>query len=220
MTAEQGLLFWWAAFALSHLLLTSQRQKLIAAMGGTAYSLIFTVIAFACFIPLVMLYLDHRHQGGLLLTLPSWVGQLGIVLSVLGITGVIASLFQPSPTGAMPSGHQLSHGLTRITRHPMFMFLGIWGLGHCLLNPFMTDVLFFAGFPVFAIIGCAHQDHRKRHAQGERLEQFFAETSLLPFVAILSGRNKMATSELPWFAILLGLAISYGLYRLHAWMLA
>ncbi len=218
MTAEQGLLFWWGSFAVTHLLLTSQRQRIIKTLGGTGYSLLFSAVAFICFIPLVMLYLDNMHQGGLLWMAPSWTGQLGIVLSVIGIVGVIASLFQPSPTGAIPSSHQLSHGLTRITRHPMFMFLGVWGLGHCLLNPFLTDILFFAGFPAFAIIGCAHQDHRKRHAHGERLEQFFAETSLLPFMAILTGRNKLALKELPWFAVFLGGAVSYGLYQLHPWM--
>ena len=47
---------------------------------------------------------------------------------------------------------------------------------------------------------------------------FFAETSLLPFVAILTGRNKLVLKELPWFALILGLAIAYGLYRLHPLM--
>lgn len=218
MAIEYWLITWWSAFALTHVFMTSRRKWFINQTSAGIYSLLFSAIAFACFIPLVSLYLDHRHQGTMLWALPSWAQHAGMALSVLGITGVIASLFQPSPTGMIPGGHQLSHGLTRITRHPMFMFLGLWGLGHCMINGFATDVAFFAGFPIFAVIGCAHQDHRKRNSPRHDLEQFYAETSLLPFMAILTGRNQLNLKELPWVGIVLGLASSIALYLLHPWM--
>lgn len=218
MDTELTLILLWSAFAGTHLLLTSLRQRIIAARGLLTYNLVFTAVAFACFIPLVSIYLDNRHQGAVLWALPGWSIHVGMLLSVIGIAGVVASLFQPSPTGAVPTGHRMGYGLTRITRHPMFMSLGIWGLGHCMINSFATDVIFFAGFPLFAIIGCAHQDARKRNDPQHALEQFFAETSLLPFAAILTGRTRLVASELPWLALILGTGAAIGIYALHPWM--
>jgi uncharacterized membrane protein len=83
---------------------------------------------------------------------------------------------------------------------------------------FMTDVLFFGGFTLFAIIGCAHQDARKQREEGERLSGFMAETSLLPFVAILSGRNRLVFQELPWLHLAIGLGVALFLYWLHPLM--
>lgn len=218
MASWQWLIFWWAAFGLSHMLLTGRRDFLISRLGPGGYMLLFSVIAFALFIPLVGSYINHAHEGPLLWVLPAWTRELGIGLSALGITGLVASIFQPSPTSMVAGSHLLSHGLTRVSRHPMFMSLGLWGIGHCLLNGFATDVVFFGGFAVFGIIGCAHQDYRKQKNFNENFGQLYAETSLLPFWAILTGRNRLVLKELPWFALILGLAIAVGLYLLHPWM--
>lgn len=214
MTASGWIVFWWCLFAVTHMLLAERRQNLIHSLGAQLYAVIYSAVAFACFIPLVWVYIENRHAGGLLWASSSWLQHIGMGLSLLGISMIPAALLRSSPVG-MIHRPATAQGLVRITRHPLFMAVGLWGLGHCLINSFQTDLLFFGGFAVFAIIGCAHQDSRKRREEGERLAGFMAETSLIPFIAILSGRNRLVLSELPLALLATGLGIALFLYWLH-----
>ena len=80
------------------------------------------------------------------------------------------------------------------------------------------DVIFFGGFALFSLVGCAHQDARKRATRGAELAAYFAETSLLPFGAILAGRNRLVLAELPWLGLAVGATIATTLYLLHPYM--
>ena len=217
MTATTSIILCWVVFAVTHMLLAERRQNLIHSLGPRLYALIYNGIAFACFIPLVWIYSDNRHGGALLWAAPSWLQHLGMTLSLFGISLIPASVLRSSPVGMIPRPPE-AQGLLRITRHPLFMGLGLWGLGHSLMFGFMTDVVFFGGFAIFAIIGCAHQDSRKRREESERLGPFMAETSLLPFVAILKSRNRLVLKELPWLHLAFGLGLAFFLYWCHPLM--
>lgn len=217
MTATTSLLACWVAFAITHMLLAARRQNLIHSVGPRLYALIYNGIAFACFIPLVWIYSDNRHGGALLWAAPSWLQHMGMALSLLGISLLPASILRSSPVGMIPTQPE-AQGLLRITRHPLFTALGLWGLGHSLMFGFATDVAFFAGFTLFGLIGSAHQDSRKRREESERLGPFMASTSLLPFAAILSGRNQLVLKELPWLHLILGLGLGLFIYWAHPLM--
>lgn len=217
MTATAWIVFWWLTFGTTHILLAHWRQGLIQRLGRKAYALSYTAVALATFLPLVWVFLNNRHGGDLLWAAPGWLQHSGMALSLLGIALIPAALLRSSPVGMIHRPPQ-AQGLIRITRHPLFMGFGLWGLGHCLMQGFVNDVLFFGGFTAFAIVGCAHQDARKRREAGARLGDFMAETSLLPFVAIVSGRNRLVLSEMPWLLLALGLLLGLGLYQLHPWL--
>ncbi len=108
-----------------------------------------------------------------------------------------------------------SRGVMRITRHPLFAGIGLWGLGHAVVNGFLGDVIFFGGFLIFGLIGAWHQDTRKRAGAPEEVRRFFWETSLLPFAAIAGGRNRFAAREIRWAAVGVGVALALLLYALH-----
>ena len=78
-------------------------------------------------------------------------------------------------------------GVHLITRHSVFMAAGLFGLVHLIPNGFASDIAFFAGFPVFALIGCIHQDQRKLVTDSERYADFHAATPLIPF----TGKNTL-----------------------------
>ena len=61
------------------------------------------------------------------------------------------------------------------------MGLGIFGLLHLIPNGNAADVAFFGGFPIFAVIGCWHQDQRKLATGPAGYRQFHRETPFMPF---------------------------------------
>lgn len=214
------VLLWWLIFAGSHLLLSAQplRGALIARFSQKGFMGLYSIISLVTFVLLVMAYWPHRHAGPLLWDLRSIPGimPLATLLSALAWMIIVAANMQPSPVGLAPGASRSARGLTRITRHPLFMGLGLWGLAHCLLNGYASDVIFFGGFAVFAIIGGAHQDQRQR--LNPPLQAFYDETSLLPFGAILAGRNRLVAAELPWKGFAVGLIVAALLYGAHFWL--
>ncbi|OGA25084.1 MAG: hypothetical protein A3I02_11540 [Betaproteobacteria bacterium RIFCSPLOWO2_02_FULL_67_26] len=222
MSASFWIAFWWSAFVGTHIVLSALpvRQRLVAALGEKTFLGLYSLIALATFVPLVSVYLDHRHAGGLLwyLVAAQGVRHLAMLLAVLGIALVVAAVLQPSPALVGMKGAPVTRGLVRITRHPLFMGIALWAGAHLLLNGYATDVLFFGGLLFFSLIGARHQDDRKRVTDRERLGPFFAETSFWPFVAILAGRNTLVWRELPWLALVIGAAAAVGIYALHPWM--
>jgi len=83
------------------------------------------------------------------------------------------------------------------------------------VNGALGDVLFFGGFPLFVWIGSRHQDARlARDRPGYR--ELMAETSLVPFAAILAGRQRLVASELPLVPIAVGLVLAVVIRTYHA----
>ncbi len=221
MSAAFWIVFWWGAFAGSHIVLSSLtvRARFIAKVGDKAFLGLYSLIAFATLISLVWVYLGNRHAGGLVWNLAAVPGvrPLGMLLAVLGTAMIVAGVLQPSPVLAGMKQAGGARGLTRITRHPLFMGISLWALSHLLLNGFLTDVLFFGGLLAFSLAGAAHQDARKRVIEQERLGQFFAESSFWPFGAVIAGRNRVIWRELPWVALAIGAGAAVGIYALHSW---
>jgi uncharacterized membrane protein len=221
MTAAFWIAFWWGMFAGTHMVLSSLpvRGKLIARLGEKGFIGLYSLIAFATFIPLVWVYFFNRHAGGAIWNLAAAPGvrPLAAVLAVLAIALIVGAVLHPSPALVGIKQAWGARGLTRITRHPLFMGFALWALSHLLLNGYLTDVLFFGGMLAFSLAGAAHQDARKRAIEEERLGQFFAESSFWPFGAIIAGRNRIIWRELPWIALAIGAAAAVGIYALHPW---
>lgn len=218
MDTTTAIAVWGIAFGASHLGLSSLRvrPRLVAVLGEAGYLGLYSVVSLGTFVPMVQAWLGGIHGGGLLWNLrgvPA-VHIPMLLLSWLAFTLALAALVQPSPASLGPRATTRSRGLTRVTRHPLFIHVGIWALTHVVLNGFVNDVLFFGGVFVVGLLGCIHQDARKRITAPD-LAEFFAETSLLPFAAILAGRNRLVLQELPWTAIAVAGVLSAALWRFH-----
>jgi len=215
----------WLAFGGSHVAMSSLRMRpwLIDKLGDRGFLGVYSLVSLATFVPLVQIYVSNRHSGALLWNLSFIPGLHTIVLWISGacFTLAVASFFQPSPAslGAGVTGQAVrARGLTRITRHPLFMPFALLAPAHLLINGFATDVAFFAGLGIFSILGCMHQDARKRVTDADTLATFFGETSLFPLVAIVTGKTKLVASELPWIGLGVGLGAAVTFYRLHGTM--
>ncbi|KAI9350703.1 hypothetical protein BDR26DRAFT_851363 [Obelidium mucronatum] len=90
-------------------------------------------------------------------------------------------------------------GLNRVTRHPQLFSLGFLALGTALASPFLTCRI-LCGFPIlFALIGGAHQDRRFERS-GKYTREYLDQTSLIPFVALVTGKQEweVLNKEMKW----------------------
>lgn len=213
------IVFWWLAFAGSHMALSSTqlRPRLVAKLGSGVFGGLYSVVALATFVPLVSVYLGSRHTGPALWSLVAAPGArlAAIALGTAAFALLVASFVQPSPAGMDPRAAATPHGITRITRHPMLVAFILWASGHLIVNGFATDVAFFGGMALYSVIGAMHQDTRKRATGREELAAFYRETSLVPFAAIVAGRGRLVTAELPWAGFAAGAIAGYMIYFLH-----
>jgi uncharacterized membrane protein len=220
MDAAWQIVVWWLVFAATHMGLSSVswRPRMVALLGQGGFLGLYSLISFATFIPLSIAYFSNRHQGpelwSIAVTVPG-VHELAMLIAWASFAAAIGGATQPSVLSIGAATETRAHGMGRITRHPLFMFLGLWSAAHVVVNGFLTDVLFFGGFTVFCLLGCAHQDARKRSLEGDRLAAYFAETSLLPFGAIGAGRNRLVLEELPWGGLTAGAVLAVVVYLFH-----
>lgn len=205
----------WLAFAGSHMAFSSLalRPRLVRILGERGFLGLYSLVAFVTFVPLVWIYMANRHTGPLLWGNPLGPVSIWLVHVPMGLAFVlvVAGLAQPSPVAlGAPGGPP--RGIHRVTRHALFMGLGVFGALHLIPNGFASDLAFFAGFPLFAIVGCWHQDRRKLKSEGEAFRNFVAHTPFLPFTGRETARG---VRELPLWILALGIAVTVGLRWLH-----
>ena len=152
-------------------------------------------MALALFVPLVWVYASNKHAGPELWSLGDLPGVQAIVSlgMVVALVLAAAGLVTPSPVSMMPGKTEVK-GVFRITRHPLFMGMGIFGLMHLLAAEIhVGELFFFGGFVVFPLLGCRHQDQRKLVTAGEEFRRFHEQTPFLPFTgpAPLQGLKQM-----------------------------
>jgi uncharacterized membrane protein len=210
---------WAVLFVGSHLVISSAsvRPGLIAKVGELPYRGIYSLVALATFIALINAFAPNKHSGPLLWYLRGNQPLRGItwLLMLAALIFLVASFVNPNP-GAIgaPSG-QAAHGILKITRHPNFTALTLFGFAHLLMNGWLGDVIFFGTFPALGILGGFHQDARKRGESGESYRQFVAATSFFPGAALWSGRQHWSRQDMPWAAIGIGAAATIALVLLH-----
>ena len=196
MSPTLQVLSWWAAFAGSHLILSSQpvRSRLVSRLGASAFQAAYSLLVLGLFIPLVMTYFANKHAGPLLWSIPPgpltlWTVYVGSALAFILFVGGFVT---PSPAMMVP-GDPKPRGVLRITRHPVLMGTALRAFVHLLTNSSATDVAFFGGFVVFVLIGTWHQDRRKL-ATVPGYREFMEATPFIPFTGggTLRGLREIA----------------------------
>ena len=184
MTATATILLFWLLFAATHMGLSDNRlrPRLVERLGERGFLGVYSLISLATFVPLVSVYFGNKHAGPLLWDLGSLPGMRWLMYVGMGValTLVVSGGAQPSPASMMPGKTEVK-GVFRVTRHPLFMGVGIFGLLHLLVTPVnASELVFFGGFPIFAVAGCWHQDQRKLVTLGDEYRRFVDETPFLP----------------------------------------
>lgn len=185
---------------------TRLRDRLTDRFGEKAYRLGFSVATVLGLLWIILAYRNapYIEWWGQLTALKPLAGigtLLGFVLLVLGRT-------TPSPTvmgqaDLLRSG-QPATGVLRITRHPALWGIALWAAVHLLINGDASAFVLFGSLLVLALAGMPSIDAKRRRKYGEDWARYAAETSLIPFVAIAQGRNRLDWKEIGWKKPLIG----------------
>src|SRR2546425_514013 len=112
MAPTLTLVLLWLGFAGSHLVLSSLpvRRVMVARIGEGPFRGLYSLLAFAFFIPLVWTYFTHKHAGPWLWTLPRTPTLLWTVYAGMGLAFVLAVAgFAGGRPGALPAGGGVPH---------------------------------------------------------------------------------------------------------------
>ncbi len=89
-----------------------------------------------------------------------------------------------------------AQGILRITRNPGLIGFGLWGLAHFMVNGDWAGHLMFGSFLFQGFIGPLNMERKYRNKYGAAWPAFVAQTSHVPFLAILTGRNQLVLGEI------------------------
>ena len=201
MQSSALILFLWLMFGGTHIIGSSipVRTFFINQVGTLGFKCIYSLVALATFIPLCYFYFDNKHAGYLLYTPGYFLQFLAQLFMLAAIIILLQALTTANPmtTKAELFGRHINsgHGIQRVTRHPQNFAFGIFGLAHLLVNPYVGDWIFFGGFIVYGVVSAMHQDRRLLAMGHVQLKQFLADTSAIPFAAILKGKQRLGLDE-------------------------
>ena len=205
-------------FAVNHLLLShgSIREGLVKKMGQWPFRGLYSLISFLTLGPAAVLWWQNRHLGPVLWELPFWPERIiAGILVLFGFLLFFQLLATPSPASMMPAKSE-ARGVLRITRHPMNLGISLWALAHLLANGTVGDVSFFGSFIVVGVLGPYRMDARLKKSKGEDFTEFCNQTSVLPFGAIIRGRNRLALDELSFPLFLIAIVAFVTLTIFHS----
>jgi uncharacterized membrane protein len=214
-----GLL--WLLFGGLHIGLATRRPRaaLVARLGERGFTALFSLIAAVMFVVVVRFYAHHRLEGAPGLGLGDVAALRWPLMAMIGfgIALALASLvsYPASPMAILTHRVPPPHGLERITRHPFFMGFALASLAHVLLATRLVGAVFQAGIATVMIVGAWHQDRKLLVLRGRPYEAYLAETSAVPFGAILAGRQRLVWRELPYGALAACTAIAVLLRVVH-----
>ena len=208
-------------FALLHSGGASLRTWGAARIGERAWRLLFAAISIPSAVVLVGYFLAHRYDG---LRLWDFQGQSWIVPFVWVGTAISFFFLYPAtynlleiPALLQPKVRLYASGVIRISRHPQAVGQVLWCLTHLLWIGSSFMVVTSAGLIAHHLFAVWNGDRRLSARFGDAFAELKANTSVLPFRAVLDGRQKLVLAEFLRPAQL-GIAIAIGLFWLaHRW---
>jgi uncharacterized membrane protein len=196
---------------------TALRGAIVARIGQGAFRGLFVVASFV-----LLGWLIHAYnQAGPVQQLwiaPRWLVVVLMLLMLPALLLFVCAVTMPNPTSVRGERALQSpdpaRGILRVTRHPMLWAFATWGVLHLAAIGTASMAVLAGAIIVTAFAGMPSLDAKYAKREPERWPAFAAATSILPFGAILAGRNHLALRELGWWrpivALLLWVALIAG----------
>jgi uncharacterized membrane protein len=183
-------------------------------IGPRLYRIIFALISLPLAALLIIYFFNHRYDGWQLWQVQSipGVGTLVWVLSAISFFFLYPATFNLLEIAAIqkPQVHLYETGIIRITRHPQMVGQVIWCVAHTLWLGTSFTFVTSIGLVLHHLFGVWHGDRRLSQRYGEAFALVKQRTSIIPFQAIIDGRQSLNWQEFLRPAYL-GVAIFIGL---------
>lgn len=192
------------------------RDWIVKRIGDPAYMGLFSLASVLGMAWMVIAYQNAPAGDPLWITGPV-IRWTTVILMLFAFILVVCGTTGKNPTSALGTdalkeGQEWT-GVFAITRHPVMWAIIIWAMLHLINRPDMRSLLFFGAMGVLGYAGSMSQEVRKRKKFGKAWDDFVAQTSHLPFLAILQGRAHFHLRDLGGWrvftAVLLWLATLY-----------
>ena len=222
VTLQFGLIF-----PLVHSGLASLRPWARQFTGERLWRVIFAWPSLCLAYSWIVYYIGHAHTG-----IEFWNGEMNAVAHTIAWCVNFASFFFLYPTVfnlkevaavEKPKIHLWETGIIRITRHPQMVGQVMWSAAHLAMVGSTFNALTMALLVGHHLFACWNGDRRLLDEHGENFRIVEERTSIVPFKAILEGRQVLPPDyykeliRAPYALIAVG---TLGAYYAHPYMQA
>ena len=202
-------------FAVIHSGGAALRNLAESILGARVWRLIFATASIPSAVILIGWFLAHRYDGIRLWNLQGTPGMipliwLGTAISFLFLYPATYNLLE-IPAVLKPQVRLYATGIIRISRHPQAVGQILWCFTHALWIGSSFMLVTCIGLVAHHLFAVWHGDRRLKARFGEAFEQLKASTSVVPFAAVLDGRQQLHWQEFVRPSQL-GIAIAVGVF--------
>ena len=186
-------------FAIAHSGLAALRPWGEKQIGPRLYRVLFALVSIPLAVVLIVYFFNHRYDG---LQLWQVQGVPGVrefvwIVSAISFLFLYPATFNLLEIAAIqkPQVHLYETGIIRITRHPQMVGQVLWCIAHTLWIGTTFTLLTSIGLVLHHLFAVWHGDKRLLARYGEAFEAARDRTSVLPFLAIVQGRQTLKWQE-------------------------
>ena len=180
-------------FAIIHSGGAALRNKAELLIGPRLWRLVFVSLSLPSAIILIGYFLTHRYDG---IRLWNLQGNSFVFYIVWALTAISFIFLYPAtynlleiPSVQKPKVRIYSTGIMRVTRHPQAIGQIIWCIAHSLWIGTSFTLVTSIGLICHHLFAIWHGDKRLEFKFGEDFYKFRESTSVIPFLAIIEGRQ-------------------------------
>lgn len=186
-------------FAIAHSGGAALRPWAEKRIGPRLYRVFFALTSLPLATILIIYFFNHRYEGLQLWQVQDvpWVKPVVWVLSAISFLFLYPATFNLLEIAAIqkPQVHLFETGIIRITRHPQMVGQVIWCIAHTLWLGTSFTLVTSIGLVLHHLFGVWHGDRRLSDRYGEAFEIVKQRTSIIPFQAIMDGRQFLKWQE-------------------------
>ncbi|MGQ9865393.1 MAG: NnrU family protein [Pseudanabaenaceae cyanobacterium] len=186
-------------FAIAHSGLAALRPRGEEVLGARLYRVLFALVSLPLAAVLLIYFFNHRYDG---VRFWNWQGVPGVGALVWLLSAVSFLFLYPATFNllevaaiARPQIHLYESGVIRITRHPQAWGQILWCLAHFLWIGSSFMLVASLGLIAHHLFAIWHGDRRWLAKHGEAFLALKERTSIVPFQAVLAGKQKLVWHE-------------------------
>lgn len=214
-------------FPIVHSGLASLRPFGERIVGARTWRVIFAFPSLCLAYSWIVYFISHAHDGIQFYDISSipYVYGIAWIINFASFLFLYPSVYNLKEVAAVekPKIHLWETGIIRITRHPQFVGQSMWSFAHLAMVGTSFTALTMALLVGHHAFACWNGDRRLEAEHGENFRKIKERTSIIPFQAIIEGRQKLPKDyykELIRAPLVLIAVGSIGAYFAHPYMQA